>query len=216
MAVYHTTYRGMIQTGTLGEIFSHSHGIQSSASELVVAQALHDAWLVVWGTVSGELGSLFPVGVTYNEVTCAKVLDPTVPDLGAAAHVPFNPPLAGHGTSGGMLPSQCAIAVSLTAGVRPDGRPLKGRFYLPAPHQATVDSDGTLSSTETSLVATKFKTYFETLTAAGHIPSIWSRTDEDLVGIIDQVRCGNKVDTIRSRRNRYPEVYSVQAVVGPS
>lgn len=213
MTVYHTTFRGTIQTGTLGEIFSHSLGIESAADELAVAQSLHDHWMTFWGTDALGMGTMFPPGVTYTETTCAKVLDPMVPDLGAAAHVAFTPPLVGRG--GDMLPSQCSLAISLTAGNRPDGRPFKGRFHLPTPHESAVGPDGTLPTATTQNLATAIKDFLDDLAGDGHYAVVWSRTVEDLVNPVTLVRVGNKVDTIRSRRNRFPEVYASQAIVGP-
>lgn len=214
MTVYACTFRGTIDTAAIGEIFSHSLGIESSASAAAVAQALHDAWVTTWGTAATGLGTFFTPQITYTDCTAAQVIDPMVPDLGAAAHSPFTPPLAGRAT-GDMLPSQCSVAVSLTAGTRPDGRPFKGRFYLPTPHETALDASGLIPSATTANLATMFKTLFETLNSAGHIVSVWSRTTEDLVNAVNLVRVGNRVDTTRSRRNRQPEVYSSQAVIGP-
>lgn len=215
MSVYACTFRGTIDSGTIGEIFSHSLGIESSASPAAVAQALHDEWVTLWGTAATGLGTFFTPQIEYTEATAAQVLDPMVPDLGAAAHSAFTPPLAGRAV-GDMLPSQCAVAISLTAGTRPDGRPFRGRFYLPNPHEEALDLDGLLPTATTSNLATMFKDFFDRLNAAGHYVSVWSRTTEDLVNPVSLVRVGNRVDTIRSRRNRYPEVYSSQAVAGPA
>lgn len=214
MSVYACTLRGTIATATVGEIFSHSLGIESASPAATVAQALHDAWVSTWGTAATGLGTIFTNAITYTEATAAQVLDPMVPDLGAAAHSAFAPPLAGRAT-GDMLPSQIAVAISLTAGTRPDGRPFKGRFYLPTPHEAFLDVNGLIPSATTANLALMFKQFFEVLNTAGHYVSIWSRTTEDLVNPVNLVRVGNRVDTIRSRRNRFPEVYSSQAVIGP-
>lgn len=214
MAVYACKFRGTINTAQLGEEFTHTLGIDSAASETVVAQALHDEWESTWGTAATGLGTIFTSHVTYTEATAAKVLDPMVPDLGAAAHSAFTPPLAGRAT-GDMLPSQCSVAISLTAGNRPDGRPFKGRFYLPVPHESFLDVNGLIPAATTANLALLFKTFFEALNTAGHYVSVWSRTTEDLVNPVNLVRVGNRVDTIRSRRNRFPEVYAQQAVIGP-
>lgn len=215
MTVYHCTLRGTIASGSIGEIFSHSHGIESTSSASAVANAVHDAWATLWGTAATGLGTFFPTTVTYTEATAAQVIDPMVPDLGAAAHALFSPPLAGRSADPSLLPSQNALAVSVTAGVRPNGKPFRGRFYLPPINASAIDVDGLLPSATTASVATLFRDYLNTLSTAGHYPSIWSRTVEDLVQPITQVRIGNRVDTIRSRRNRYPEVYSVEPVTGP-
>lgn len=211
MTVYHTTYRGSIQAGTANEIFSHSHGIESAAPEATVAAAMKTAWTTAWGTTT-NLGTFFPPGVQYLEVTVARVIDPMVPDLGAAHHELFVPPLQGRGT-GGMLPPQNAVAVSLTAGIRPNGKPFKGRFYLPVPAFNATVTDGSISNAGAATIADLLKTYCETLNAAGHVVSIWSRTVEDLVNKVTQIRIGNRVDTIRSRRNAVPEVYETRAII---
>lgn len=214
MTVYACTLRGTINTATLGEIFSHSLGIESSGSSQTVAEAVRAGWTTLWGTAATGIGTMFMPGVTYTEATAAAVLDPMVPNLGAAHHAAFTPPLAGRAT-GKSLPSQVAVAVSLTAGNRPDGRPFKGRFYLPSPSESAIDADGMLPLATTANLASGFKTFFETLNTAGHYVSVWSRTTADLVNVVNLVRVGNKVDTIRTRRNAQPEVYASQAVIGP-
>lgn len=214
MSVYACSLRGTISTSAIGEIFSHSLGIESASSAAAVAQALHDHWATIWGTAATGLGTIFTPKVTYTEATAAAVLDPMVPELGAAAHSAFSPPLAGRAT-GDSLPSQTAIAISLTAGNRPDGRPFKGRFYLPTPHESFLDADGLIPSVTTANLASMFKQFFELMNTSGHYVSVWSRTTEDLVNPVNLVRVGNRVDTIRSRRNRFPEVYASEAVIGP-
>lgn len=211
MTVYHCTFRGTIATGSINEQFSHSHGVESGSSAQVVSEAMRGAWVNAWGVLS----SFFGAEVEYVETTAAQVLDPMVPDLGAAWHSAFAPPLTGTAIDNSILPSQNAIAVSLTAGSRPDGRPFKGRFYLPPPHQDLIDANGLLSSAQTLSIANGIKGYMDMMNAAGHLISIWSRTTEDLVNWVTQVRVGNKLDTIRSRRNAEPEIYSTVAIVGP-
>lgn len=211
MPVYATTFRGTINSATVGEIFSHSHGVESAAGAQVVAEAMRTHWTTAWGVLS----SFFGAEIKYEEATAASVLDPMVPDLGAAWHAAFSPALAGTAIDNSILPSQNAIAVSLTAGNRPDGRPFKGRFYLPPPHQDLVDANGLLSSAQTLSIANGIKGYMDAMNAAGHVVTVWSRTTEDLVNPVNQVRVGNKLDTIRSRRNAQPEVYSTVAIVGP-
>lgn len=214
MSVYYCALRGTIHTAALGEIFSHSLGVESSASAQVVATAVHDAWITLWGTAATGIGTMFTSTVTYTEATAAPVLDPMIPDLGAAWHAAFSPALVGRGT-GKSLPSQCAVAVSLTAGNRADGRPFKGRFYLPPPDDTTTDVNGMLPQATADNLAVGFKDFFEDLNQAGHYVSVWSRTTDGLVNPVNLVRVGNKIDTIRSRRNAQPEAYGAQAVIGP-
>jgi hypothetical protein len=214
MTVFHTTLKGTIAAGTVGEIFSHSLGIQSSESAQTVANAVRDAWQTAWRSGAPTLEAQTPDDVVYTEATAAVVLDPMVPDLGAAAHAPFSGGLAGTSV-GGMLPSQIACAVSLTAGQRPDGRPFRGRFFLPPLANTVCDAQGQLSAGIATVIADAMKVFMDTLFAGAHWPSVWSRTTEDLVNYVTEVRVGNRLDTIRSRRNALPEVYQSRTPVGP-
>jgi hypothetical protein len=214
VTVYYTTLRGTLATGTLSEIFSHSLGIISSATAATVAQAVRDTWQTAWTAGASPLQTLFAPGVVYVEATAAQVLDPMVPDLGAAEHSQFSPSLPGTGLVG-MLPSQNALAVSLTAGLRPNGTPFKGRFYLPPISSGAIVTDGLLNPSLQVSVADAMESWLNALSALQHYPAVWSRTVEDLVNPVSQVRVGNKLDTIRSRRNALPETYEVRAVIGP-
>lgn len=211
MTIYHTTLRGRVGTGQAADIFTHSLGIDSQAAPSAVANAIRDSWIQVWQAGGGGLDQHYNASTVYEEVTVAAVLDPMVPDLAAAFHVPFTPELPGLGVQE-TLPQQSAIAVSLTAGLRPNGVPFRGRFYLPAPQTLVVAGDGLLDPTIQQQILTLMSGHFSRLNAAGHAPCIWSRTVEDLANHVDLVRVGNKIDTIRRRRNALPETY-VSAVV---
>jgi hypothetical protein len=205
--------RGTLASGSLSEIFSHSLCIQSGSTAATVAQQVRDAWQTQWNAPTG-LGQLFTAEIVYVEATAAQVLDPMVPDLGAAAHSAFAIALAG--TNGGdMLPSQSAVAVSLTAGKRPNGTPFRGRFYLPPLSMDTVGPDGVLLAAIPQTICENILAFFNALAAVNAYASIWSRTVEDLVSYVDLVRVGNKVDTIRTRRNKMPETYYSLPVAGP-
>lgn len=214
MATYLTTLRGTIAAGSVGEIFSHSLGIQSSATADVVATAVRDAWTTAFTTGTSPLNTMFPEEIVYTEATAAVVIDQVVPNLGAAFHAPFSGGLPGVQT-GSMLPPQTALAVSLRAGVRPNGAPLKGRFYLPTMTTAAMLPDGTVNPGTAQGVLDQIKVFMDALFAASHWPCVWSRTVANLVGVVDQIRVGDRFDTIRSRRNASPELYLVATPVGP-
>lgn len=211
MTVYHTTLRGTVGTGAAADIFSHSLGIESNADAATVGAAIRDSWLQVWQAGQIGLDQHYNASTIYLETTVAQVLDPMVPDLSAAQHVPFTPVLPGLGIQE-TLPQQNAIAVSLTAGLRPNGTPFRGRFYLPAPQITVLIGDGLLDPNVQSNILTQIQGHFTRLAAAGHVPSVWSRTVEDLVQAVTQVRVGNKIDTIRRRRNALPETYVAAAI----
>lgn len=213
MANYLTTLRGTIVPNTLGEIFSHSLAIISASTAEVVATEIRDAWQAQWVAEVPPLSADFPVSVTYTEATAAEILNPSLGTLAAAFHVPFSPLRPGTGT-GEMLPSQTAVAVSLTAGLRANGTPMKGRFYLPPPTEAATDVNGMLLLTVQQRIADYMGQFISTLQASTHTPAVWSRT-EGRLSAIDTIRVGNKFDTIRRRRNHFPETYETRLDLVP-
>lgn len=207
MPEYLANYRGTLTGGTLSEIFSHSLAIRSSASASAVAQACTAALAGRWPGPSPGFGTVFGTGVTYTEVTVASVIDLTLGKMSVAYHQPFQPPLVGV-DAGGTTPPQNAIAVSVTAvGARPNGADVKGRFYLPTPAKSMIENlSGNLSSQAQTIVRDTWQSIFQDLGSAGHQVCVWSRT----LGVFftaQEMRVGDKVDTIRSRRNAAPELY---------
>lgn len=191
-------------------MFVHTFAIISTSPPDTVANSLAAHWQTCLNTGANSfpLKSLFPAQVVYNEVTVAAIINPEPPDprLAAATHVTFTP-VAGTGT-GGMLPSQCAIAVSMVAGTRPNGVPAKGRFYLPGPSFGNVSStDGTLAAATRDKIRDTIANWWGLMNASGHRPALWSRTYGTVVGW-DKIRVGSTVDTQRRRRNELPEAYS--------
>lgn len=213
MANYYTQLRGTLVPNTLGEIFTHSLAIVSASTATVVATEVRDAWQAQWVAEVPPLSADFPTGVTYTEATAAEILQLFDGTLSAAQHVPFSPTRPGTAV-GEMLPSQTAIAVSLTAGLRANGTPLKGRFYLPAPTEAATDANGMMSLAVQQRIADYMGQFISTLQASGHTPCVWSRT-EGRLSSIDSIRVGNKFDTIRRRRNALPEVYETRLDLVP-
>lgn len=208
--------RGTITTSNWSEIFSHSLAIQSAASADAVAGQMRTQWSNIWGTGASGIGNIFPTPVVYTEVTVAQILavsGDTVPTVGAAVHAPFTPPLPGRSPAA-MLPPQNAIAVSLTGGAKANGAPHKGRFYLPVPATDHVLTDGKLNTVDRDLLATNLLAFFDVLTQNGIYPSIWSKKYEELA-LVSTLRVGDRIDTVRRRRNAHVEAYAVEAVPGP-
>lgn len=211
MALYYTTLRGTCGQGSGVDEFSHSLGIVSNGSEIQVTDAVHTSWIEFWQGGGGGIDASYEASTVYVETTAARVIDQTVPDLGAANHRPFTPGLPGLSTAP-PLPQQTSVVVSLLAGQRPNGTPFRGRFYMPAPSTITLSVEGTMDTTFQSALAVRIREHFQRLIAAGHVPSLWSRTVAGLVNPINEVRVGNKFDTMRSRRNDIPEVYVSQPI----
>lgn len=214
MTNYYATVRGTLASATLQEMFLHTFAIISSADQDTVANALATEWQELLNTApDGGLKTLFPPPVIYNEVTVARIINQEPPDprIAAASHVQFDP-IPGTAVPG-MLPSQCSLAVSITAGSRPNGVPAKGRFHLPGPAAANVDAnDGTLLPVVRDRTRDQMANWWASMNQLGHRPALWSRTYGTVVGW-DNMRVGNKIDTIRRRRNELPEAYSVAIAV---
>lgn len=209
------TLRGTISAATLQEIFVHSFAVQSSRSASTVADSTATLWtnLLNTGTAGFPLKNLFSPMTVYQEVTVAEIInmEPPDPRLAAAVHVAFGP-IQGGG-SGGAMPSQLAIAVSIKAGTRPNGIPQKGRFYLPPPDRTFVDSSsGLLASNVPSDATNSIATWWSQMRSAGDVPSLWSRR-YGTIKAWDAIRMGRTVDTQRRRRNELPETYSSYVTV---
>ena len=116
------------------------------------------------------------------------------------------------GTASGMLPPQCALAVSLRAPVI--GRRGRGRLYLPAVSSAVIGTDATIQSTPAATIRTALATLITNLEDPPGIPG-WApvvavmSADSPTAVRPSQIRTGNRMDTIKSRREGVPETYTV-------
>ena len=205
-------FRGTIDN--VDDIFSHSLAVDSFESDpVVVADTIRDMWVDVVTGTNGIEGGLSQT-VTYTEVTAAEILDLNLGTLAAAYHSEFATPPEGAGAPG---PAQVSMCVSLTAGTRPNGTPIKGRFYLPTAASGITSTDGLFAQGATQGYATRLGQFLDDLNAAGFVPCVWSRA----LGILSTVgvggdassglRIGRTPDTIRTRRNSLPEEYLTPA-----
>jgi hypothetical protein len=202
MPNYLLTYRwGWYATEELG---LHTLTVASPETDpLTVASEAWTSWVVGFESVTNMVLN-FAQGVTYNRASAAEILDLSTGALAAAAHhTPTAVPMTGTRSA-----PQCAVGISLTAGVRPNGTPMRGRFFLPPPSPAILTTDGVIDANRTQAFANFAATWLDNLTTLGHIPQVWSRT-LGVVQPVGVVRAGNVVDTIRSRRNQIPEAYSL-------
>jgi hypothetical protein len=202
---YLCTLRGTLYQPTLNEIFVHTIAISSTASSpAVMATQVHDTWQTAWAGATG-LKRTMCSGIKYTEATAANILDLSTGALGAAAHVPFAPVLAGQGVK--ASPSHLAMCISLLGGPKPNGTPYRGRFYLPPPDASYINvTDGRCDVAYH--YADGVKDFFDLLVAGGHVPSVWSRS-ASLLTPVGQIKCGDRFDTIRRRRNKGGETYVV-------
>lgn len=131
--------------------------------------------------------------------------------IGTASTFTFTAPATGAGTAG--LPAQCAVAVSSRANIV--GRSGRGRFYVPALADTLLASDGSISGTPKGNMTTAFKAFIDSMqgvigglslnralyvvTSAGKATAVRPA----------EVRVGNLVDTIGTRRAQADETYQV-------
>lgn len=212
MTDYLLSYEGS-QGATL-EAFTHTLVVNAlGMTQETVAEKARDAFEAAVATEGPAFDGAFNTLSTWEQVKAAEILDLFEGTLFAASTAEFNTPKpSGSGTS---LPFQIATAVSLRAGTRPNGTPLRGRFYVPQSNTANVDSLGRWGATYMADLAAFIGVWFVALNDESLIPRVWSRT-LGVTQTVESVRIGNIPDTIRSRRSQQVELYTdVDITPGP-
>lgn len=194
--------------GLNNEIGLHTLAVQSEAQPLVVADVIASNFIAAFGTSPGPASPRWSTATSYRRCTAARIVNLNTGALDPAQT--FNFLLSG--TSPNNTPPQCSVGVSLTAGTRPNGSILRGRFYLPPPisDELTPGSSqaaGTLTPTALTNYAAALDNWFDGMISQGITPCVWSRALGTMQPI-DSVRVGRVVDTIRARRNGLTEVYA--------
>lgn len=126
--------------------------------------------------------------------------------------VEYATPVPGSGTT--RYPPQVALCISLWAANR--GPAQHGRVFLPSPARQLVGSTQTVTSGDTTEYLAAFKTYIEALkdamypiTAEGecleNVSKVGAGTNQEVV----EYRAGQALDTIRTRRNKLLENYTI-------
>lgn len=125
----------------------------------------------------------------------------------------FTSGIVGSGSS--HLPPQLAIATSLRANIV--GRRGRGRVYIPALTVSVLASDGTFGSTHAATLRTAFKALVDNLQnvtgTPDYIPivSVMSANSTTAVRPLE-IRTGNRLDTMQSRRRQVAETYTTLAL----
>lgn len=206
MTDYLVSLKGKLVPTGQAEDFTHTFSCVSAASLEVLAGEVAAVWDEVWAGPAGDIGSVFAPQTTYTDVAVAEILDLATGAVSAAFHHSFVPPLAGTNLTS-MLPTQLAVAVSWRAGKRANGTPLKGRMYLPGPALDAVDTvNGHLKTAYQTTLGQGLQGFVQGMLQRGHGVSVWSRK-EARIAQVEEVRMGNQIDTIRSRRNSIDETY---------
>lgn len=148
----------------------------------------------------------------WTHVKCAAV-DPAGHSPVVSSVYTFTTPLAG-GTSN-SLPPQVAMALSTRANLV--GRRGRGRVYIPALATSVIQADGTVAGTAGDGMRAAFKTLIDNLQAQ---PGFTLNQPILFVGSADsptvvrpvELRTGNRLDTIQSRRRQVVETYTTTAL----
>lgn len=128
--------------------------------------------------------------------------------------VEYDTRVPGSGTT--RYPPQVALVMSLWASSR--GPAQHGRLFLPGPARQVRGATCDLSSGDTTEYLAAFKTYVEALKDAmfGLVDTGEALLNVSKVGTghkqeVSEYRCGQALDTVRTRRNKVPEAYTVLA-----
>lgn len=159
----------------------------------------------------GAVATLF----RWTEIKVAPIELGTGKYLAPASVYTLKSPLTGGAT--GMLPPECAIAVSLRTAVV--GKRGRGRMYIPALGQGStiVTADGRVTPGMQNTLATALKQY---VTDIREVPGsevfrsdvvICSANSRTAV-IPQQVRVGDHVDAQRRRQHQVEEIYVTQTI----
>ena len=119
------------------------------------------------------------------------------------------PNTPGGGSGASDFPNQVSLAVSL--GAASERRRAKGRFFLPTPHVGyQASTDNMTPQYPVDIVAAVGDLLTAVKTASGEQVVVASSKDGNHV--VTTVRVGNRLDTMRSRRNANGEVYQSVAL----
>lgn len=133
----------------------------------------------------------------------------------------INPAVSGAGSV--AVPAQNALAVSLVGTENPRALAGRGRFYLPpVVGMQALDGTGRLIPQRVVDVADAAKTLIDAINAAHQglgVQYAWVGNTSAGKGsragrqqVVSEVRVGNVVDTVRSRRRSIGEVYTTRSI----
>lgn len=161
----------------------------------------------VW-TLLNAIKTYQSSGYRWTHVKIAAI-DATGHTVGTAATYTFTTPLAGGVAS--MLPPQLAFAVSVRANIL--GRSGRGRVYIPALAQTVLQTDGTIGNGSRDAFAGAMVSFVNNVQNLGgwstYLPILMVTSPGKATGVRPvEVRVGNRLDTIKSRRQQVDETYT--------
>lgn len=113
-----------------------------------------------------------------------------------------------HGTSGGLMPPQCASVVSLRTGNT--GRRGRGRFYVPTPNAAALQNDGAIPSSTVSSICAAAEAFLAGCQVHNTAPNslfvqpIVTGAPYTNYGLVTNVLVDQVIDTQRRRTKSIP------------
>jgi hypothetical protein len=118
----------------------------------------------------------------------------------------------GSGTT--VYPPQVALVVSLLTN-ETRGLAARGRFYLPAPALGITTATALLNTSQVVTAVGHITTFLNAINTAmdPYRVAVASNVRDGMIREVKNVRVGNVLDTIRSRRTSIPETYSIGAEV---
>lgn len=214
--------------GTLpgGEIWSNMFrggGDTTGPGAYVPTHSEMDAWL--HGEVKDEVAAWHARATTQIYPTCklayvkANVVDMNGHYVEQTTLVHNYAPVISGGGSGTLHPTQVAWVVSLTTAYA-RGPAHRGRIYVPLPGVAISGTDGMVSATDATSLATSAKTFIETLADTPGVDAgapfkvlVMSKTGPNgATNPVTGVQVGRVLDTQTRRRNALGENYVSAAI----
>lgn len=196
--------------GTLSKTFTARIGAPGSVENLDAGAQIdmaEDVWTFL-NTIRAQQYSAF----RWTHVKISAVDEDGAVPVASSIYT-FTAALAG--TASTALPPQVAMALSLRANLV--GRRGRGRVYIPALAASILSSDGTISATPANNLRAAFKDLVDDLQSApgleNYIPivSVMSADSATAVRPVE-IRTGNRLDTIQSRRRQVAETYNTTAL----
>lgn len=113
-----------------------------------------------------------------------------------------------------LFPFQVSLCMSLQTGQR--GPRKRGRVYLPTP-MVTLEPDGQFQAGQATAIRDRFATFLNNLNnhtgPDANAPEVVIASSKGLNTVVNGVRVGRVLDTMRSRRRSLPEDYTALAAV---
>ena len=190
MAYVAGDYRFHVKGSLLGEIFDNTWSARftdPSPNPQTFVDILHDLYEDIYAV--GISDDTHALACSFKELSTGSLGDGTWADLNGDTATP-------------MLPTQCSIRVSISAGSGTRGGP-----FIAGWHRTALGTDGqTLDDTSRNNLVTSLNTFWAAADAAGWTWCLDLATTHSLVAVLNG-RVGHRFDVIRKRANDIGEAF---------